>query len=357
MFRSLLHYRYKTLLIVLSATAAITSTFLITALSNGIVQMYAQMLRTDGDIIVMQKGVADTFFSDVNLSLSSFITSLNGVRSVEGVIVGAGKIDTVPIAGIYGVTTNRYANYALSSGRYPEKANEVMIGESINMLLADPSQITLMGKKFNVSGVYHSDIGFENGGVVIDIHDAQRLFKKSASFLLVSLKDLAKADTIIKKIEKLDGNVIAKSTDTFIDSYNQFKIIRISGGVIASISFFMGFLAIVSLMSMMIGDRAYEFGIKRALGISKARILLEVVLEVIVLTLFSFVLAYLVAQAVLYVLKHIQKFQGYLNGEIDMTLFLQLLGGSLMMAVLGALIPALMASRIDPVTLINRGRV
>lgn len=356
MFRSLLHYRYKTLLIMLSATAAITSTFLITALSNGIVQMYAQMLRTDGDIIVMQKGVADTFFSDVNLSLGRSIALLDGVRSVEGVIVGAGKIDTVPIAGIYGVTPNRYANYALSSGRYPKKPAEVMIGESINMLLVDPKQITLFGKTFHVTGVYHSDIGFENGGVVINIHDAQKLFKKSASFLLVSLKDLAKADEIIGKINALDENVVAKSTDAFIDSYNQFKIIRISGGVIASISFLMGFLAIVSLMSMMIGDRTYEFGIKRALGISKIRILMEVMAEVIVLTLFSFAQAYLVAEGLLYVLEHIKKFQGYLSGEIDATLFVQLLGGSLLMAVLGALIPALMASRVDPVTLINRGR-
>ncbi len=356
MFRSLLYYRYKTLLIIISATAAITSTFLITALSNGIVQMYAQMLRTDGDIIVTEKGVADTFFSDVNLSLSSSIAKIEGVRSVQGVIVGAGKIDTVPIAGIYGVTPNRYHNYQLSSGKYPRRQGEVMIGESINMLLVDPKTVTLMGRTFHVTGIYHSDIGFENGGVVLGIEDAQRLFHKGASFLLISLKDISQSESIIDKIKTLSSRIDVKSTREFIDNYNQFKIIRISGGVIASISFFMGFLAIVSLMSLMVGERVYEFGIKRALGISRIRIIKEVIVEVIALTLFAFVLAYLLSVFGLDILMHIKRFQGYLSGQIGVALFVELLCGSLLMAVIGALIPAWMASRVDPITLINRGK-
>jgi hypothetical protein len=66
MFKALLYYRYKSILILLSAVTAITSIFLITSLSQGIVTMYSNMLQTDGDIIITQKGVADTFFSDVN---------------------------------------------------------------------------------------------------------------------------------------------------------------------------------------------------------------------------------------------------------------------------------------------------
>ena len=357
MFRSFRRYKYKTLLIIISATAAIVSIFLITSLSQGIIRMYADMLKTDGDIIITQKGVADTFFSDVNRSLLAPISHIPGVRDVYGIIVGAGAIGSVPIAGIYGVTKNRYHTYHLSSGNYPKKNGEVMIGKNIDLLLHHPKKITLLGTPFIVSGVYKSDIGFENGGVVIPITDAQKLFHKDASFLLVSVRDITGGTKkIIYRIIALDPDITVKSTNDFIANYNQFKIIRISGGVIASISFFMGFLAIVSLMSMMIYDRAYEFGIKRALGISKLRIVAEVVTEVVLLTLFSFIIAYLLSLSILDILEHVKKFQGYLSGEIDLTLFLQLLGGSLMMAVIGALIPALLAARVDPLILINRGQ-
>lgn len=356
MFRSFLRYKYKTALILLSATSAIASIFLITALSNGIIGMYSDMLKTDGDIIVMQRGVADTFFSDVDRTLIKPIAQIDGVASAQGVIVGAGAIDIVPIAGIYGVTQDRMAGYQLVNGTYPQRS-EVMLGENIDSILDHPKAITLLGKDFNVSGTYKSEIGFENGGVVIDIADAQGLFNKSASFLLVSLSDMRQdIDAIISKISQLSDAIEVKSTNEFIDNYNQFKIIRISSGVIASISFFMGFLAIVSLMSIMINDRRYEFGIKRAVGIAKQKIIAEVIIEVAAIILVAFLIAFGISSVLLEVLQDIDKFQGYLSGSIDLTLFLQLLVGSLGMAIIGALIPALMAARVDPIILINRGQ-
>lgn len=356
MFKSFIRYKYKTILILISATSAIASIFLITALGNGIISMYANMLKTKGDIIVMQRGVADTFFSDVNRTLIDPISQIKGVSSAQGVIVGAGAIDIVPIAGIYGVTENRMENYTLISGRYPQEG-EVILGDSIASMLKNPTSIELLGKPFQVSGVYQSEIGFENGGVVIPIADAQKLFHKSASFLLISLSDMQKeSDAVVASIKKLSDSIEVRSTDEFIDNYNQFKIIRISSGVIASISFFMGFLAIVSLMSMMINDRRYEFGIKRAVGISQSTIILHIVIEVMAMTLFAFLMAYGISLFLLEQLQHIEKFQGYLSGEIDLTLFIRLLIGSMSMAVIGALIPAIIAARIDPIILINRGQ-
>lgn len=356
MFKSFFRYKYKTILILISATSAIASIFLITALGNGIISMYANMLKTKGDIIVMQRGVADTFFSDVNRTLIDPISQIKGVASAQGVIVGAGAIDVVPIAGIYGVTENRMENYRLLSGSYPQEG-EVILGDSIASMLKNPTSIELLGNPFQVSGMYQSEIGFENGGVVIPIADAQKLFHKSASFLLVSLSDMQKeSHEVVASIKKLSDNIEVKSTDEFIDNYNQFKIIRISSGVIASISFFMGFLAIVSLMSIMINDRRYEFGIKRAVGISQSKIILHIVIEVMAITLFAFLMAYVISLFLLEQLQHIEKFQGYLSGEIDLTLFIQLLIGSMSMAVIGALIPAIIAARIDPIILINRGQ-
>jgi ABC-type antimicrobial peptide transport system permease subunit len=118
----------------------------------------------------------------------------------------------------------------------------------------------------------------------------------------------------------------------------------------------MGFLAIVSLMSIMVNDRRYEFGIKRAMGISKRRIIMQLLAETVVLILIAFTMAYAISLLLLDQLQHVEKFQGYLSGEIDAALFWRLLTGTVLMAVTGALIPALIAARIDPVILINRGQ-
>lgn len=317
--------------------------------------MYADMLQTDGDVIITQKGVADTFFSDVNRTLMPTIAQIDGVKSVQGVIVGAGAIETIPIAGIYGVTPNRLAIYKLTEGSYPQQNNEVMIGEKIAAILNHPQTITMFNETFTVSGVFQSEIGFENGGVVIPIAKASEMFKKSASFLLVTLRDMEHSDPIIEQIQQLIDNIEAKSTSDFIQNYNQFKIIKISGGVIASISFFMGFLAIVSIMSIVINDRRYEFGIKRAVGISRFRIIREVITEVTAVTLIAYGIALGVSYFLLEFLQTVDKFQGYLSGEITPDLALMVLSGSLVMSLIGALIPAFMASKIDPIILIQQG--
>jgi len=356
MFKALLYYRYKSILILLSAVTAITSIFLITSLSRGIVTMYSDMLQTDGDIIITQKGVADTFFSDVNQSLMPSIANIDGIKSVQGIIVGAGAIESIPIAGIYGVTSNRMSIYHLLHGRYPNNNNgEVIIGEKIDTILNHPKTISMFNETFSVSGVFKSEIGFENGGVVIPIDKASAMFKKSASFLLVSLKNLEHSKPIIKQISLLSNKIEAKSTSDFIQNYNQFKIIKISGGVIASISFFMGFLAIVSIMSIVINDRRYEFGIKRAVGLSKFHIVFEVLIEVIFLTLIPYLIALGMSYFLLDFLQTIDKFQGYLSGKITPDLALIILVGTLVMSIIGALIPAFIASRIDPIILIQQG--
>lgn len=46
--------KLKTLLIYLSLIFSITSIFLISSISNGVISMYSNMLKSDGDIIVTQ---------------------------------------------------------------------------------------------------------------------------------------------------------------------------------------------------------------------------------------------------------------------------------------------------------------
>ena len=53
--------RLKTLLIFASLVLTITSIFLITSISNGVISMYGSLLKSDGDIIITQAKISDTF--------------------------------------------------------------------------------------------------------------------------------------------------------------------------------------------------------------------------------------------------------------------------------------------------------
>lgn len=327
--------------------------FLISSVSQGVIGMYSKMIKTDGDIIIVQKGISDTFFSNVDIGLIQKIDKLESVASSYGMIVGASPIGHIPIAGIYGTTTNHFSHYKLSSGEYP-KDGEVILGANLAKQFATES-VNIGNKRFKISGIFSSEIGFEEGGVVMNIEDAGRLFNRSASFILVSSDLPSKTDDIAKKIALLDDEIEVKTTQAFVKEYNQFKIIENSSLVISTLAFAMGLMGIASVMSMIVNSRKEEFGIMRALGKSRFFIIKNLFFETLIMSVSAYLFALLLSLGILAMLPHIEMLQGYVNGTLSLSTAMYVLASTLFMALLGSLVPAWIASKTDPILLINQG--
>lgn len=344
---------FKSLLIFSSITIAVMAIFLITSVSQGVIGMYSKMIDTDGDIIITQKGISDTFFSNVDISLIDKIDKVDGVKSSYAMIVGASPIGHIPIAGIYGSTQNHFEHYKLLKGKYPKKG-QVMIGEGLSKQFHTVS-VKISNKRFRIAGVYSSDVGFEEGGVVMNIEDAGKLFGRSASFILVSSNTPDKIDELVKSISALDKEIEVKTTKSFIKEYNQFKIIENSSLVISSLAFAMGLMGIASVMSMIVNSRKDEFGIMRALGKSRTFIIKNLFVETLLMSLSAYIFALILSLMILQMLPHIEMLQGYVNGTLSFSTAIYVLVSTLFMALLGSLIPAWIASNTDPILLINQG--
>ena len=174
---------------------------------------------------------------------------------------------------------------------------------------------------------------------------------------MVNTKLNSNIENIIKDIKALDEQIDAKSTQNFVDNYNQFKIIKTSSNVISFIAFSLGLLGIVSLMSITINQRKSEFGIKKALGISTSKIIYSIMTESFILGFFSFFSAFFISQIVLFSIKNISSLQGYVNGEISSELAFYIFITSIFMAIFGSIIPALNAAFTDPVLLIQGNKI
>jgi len=348
--------RLKTSLIILSLVFSITSIFLITSISNGVISMYSSMLKSDGDIIITQKNISDTFFSNVDIKLIEKIETLDEVTKASALIVGASMVEELPIVAVYGVTKNRFENYNLIQGSYP-KENEVLLGKSIYENLDKKDEIKLSNKVFKVAGVFESSIGFENGGAVLNINDASKIFNKSASMIMVNCKIDTDIEKLALKINLFDKEIEAKSTSNFVDNYNQFKIIKTSSNVISFISFCMGLLTIASILSITINQRKSEFGIKRAIGISMKKIILQIVNEAVILGVLGFFIALIISNLALFLIKNNSFLQGYVNGEISLDITIFIFFTTLTISILGSIFPALNASKTDPIVLIQGDKI
>lgn len=348
--------RLKTSLIFTSLLLSICSIFLISAIANGVISMYSSMLKSDGDIIITQAKISDTFFSNVDVALTKKIEELKNVKKVSAIIVGASPVENLPIVAVYGVSNNRFLNYKLVEGIYPING-EVLIGNSIFKSLKNKEIIQIADKKFKISGVFESEIGFENGGVVLTLDDASQIFNKSASMLMVNTNIDSNKDALIEEISKLSSEIEVKNTQNFVDNYNQFKIIKTSSNLISFISFCLGLLSIISIMSITVNQRKMEFGIKRAIGVSTKKIVTQLLVESSILGVFAFICSFFISQIALYFIKNSTLFYGYVNGEISTSLALGLFICSSLMAILGSIVPAINASKIDPIILMQGDKI
>ena len=344
---------FKSILIFSSITIAVMAIFLISSVSQGIIGMYSKMIKTDGDIIITQKGISDTFFSNVDISIMEKINVMQDVKSSYAMIVGASPVGHIPIAGIYGTSENHLSHYKLSEGKYPQ-LGQVILGKNISKQLKSRT-VKIGNKRFKIAGSYVSDNGFEEGGVVMNLSDAGKLFSRSSSFILVSVTAPNSTDALVAKIRALSEDIEVKTTKSFIQEYNQFKIIEKSSLVISGLAFLMGLMGIASVMSMIVNSRKEEFGIMRALGKSRFFIMKNLFFETLIMSFSAYVFALILSLAILASLPHIEILQGYVNGSLSVKTALYVLISTLFMALLGSLLPAWIASKTDPILLINQG--
>ncbi len=352
-FRALLANPMRSLLVFLSLTVSITAVFLISAVAHGIVSSYSTILRSDGDLIVTQARIADTFFSDVDTALIPRISKLPGVSKVTAMIVGASPVGSLPIVAVYGLSPGRMSRYKILAGDYPKKG-EAMVGQGIAGRFTG-STLSIGDRKFRISGVFGSETGFESGGVILSLEDAGALFHKKASMLFVDLDGTQPARKVMEAIRKLSDRIEVKSTDAFVKNYHQFRIIETSADVISAIALLMGLISIASIMSVTMLERKYEFGILRALGHSRAAIVGRILLETLMVGIVAYLTALAAALGILWILRRLPALQGYVDGVITLPLALEVGAAALTMTVLGAIVPAWRASGIDPMELITRG--
>lgn len=345
--------RFKSFLIFSSIVISVSAIFLISSISQGVIGMYSKMIKSDGDIIITQKGISDTFFSNVDISIMDKINKLEHVRSSYAMIVGASPIAHIPIAGIYGTTKNHFSHYALIKGAYP-KVSEVILGEGLAKHFSVKS-VKIANKMFTISGVYGSDIGFEEGGAVMNIEDASKLFNRSSSFILVNSDSPSYTDEIVGKISGMSDEIEVKTTQSFVKEYNQFKIIENSSLVISTLAFTMGLMGIASVMSMIVNSRKEEFGIMRALGKSRFFIIKNLFFETLFMSVGAYLFALVLSIGILELIPHINMLQGYVNGSLSFSGALYVFLSTIVMGLLGSLVPAWIASKTDPVLLINQG--
>ena len=248
-------------------------------------------------------------------------------------------------------------------------ASRVMI---VNEILAerlfgdsDPldKRVTVKGAQFEVIGVYKSPPGFFSGGdsptAIVPFITATRYLgaRPEWTSLTVRPRDGYERDQVIDDVTAAmrGRRGLKPRTENNFAIITQEKLFEVWGKltgvfflvmlVLASIGLLVGGVGVVAIMMISVTERTREIGVRKALGATKATILLQFLIESVTLTGIGALTGLLVG----WVLTLIIKSATPIPASIPAWSVMAALGASAFTGIAFGLLPAARAARLDPV--------
>lgn len=251
------------------------------------------------------------------------------------------------------------------------KIAETLFGEAASPL---DRMITIGGRKLRVVGVLQKSgdellkpFNFDNG-VLVGYNLARRGFnvRSKGSFerssILVKAREGVSLESISdeivsvmraeRRLKPREENNFAINTLTILSKLfdSVFGTLNIAGFVIGIFALFVGMFSVANIMFVSVRERTNIIGIKMAIGAKRWFILLEILIEAITLCIVGGLLGIALVGLATLVLTYAIDF------ELRLSLQNILIGlfTSIIVGVLAGLIPAMQASRLDPVEAIRK---
>lgn len=398
-FQALAANKVRTLLSTLGITIGIFSIILVLSIVDSLERNVKKSIESLGkDAVIVDKWPWDfsgeykwwKFVNRPNPSLSELKQIQDNstlaqascyVLSMGGQTVENGSNNATGVS-VSGITFDYYQvkNFNLAQGRYFTE-NEINNGNSVVIIgdklaenlfpngIAIDKTIVVKKNKYRVVGVIEkqgeSIFGsqFDNL-VLVPIKCLAQHVRINSNRNQTTIEVKAKAGVspdmleeelrgIMRSARKLkpgqEANFALNKTSLFDEPIKQtFKIVSIAGWIIGGLAMLVGAFGIANIMFVSVKERTNQIGIKKSLGAKNYFILIEFLVEAVVLCLAGGVVGLMVVGAIVLVA---QQF-GF---EIVLSLSNILTGVSTSagVGILAGLIPALSASRLDPVVAIR----
>lgn len=356
--RGLLRRRMRTLLTVAGIALGIAAVVTLTAISWGFEHSWQRANDARGtDLIVTRATSENTLPSPFEATLATELRGIDGVREVAGLLSELLTVDGAPLF-VFGWEPGSFLwqHLQLVDGRWPaagarEAALGALAAETTGRKVGDA--IRIGAEDFTVSGIYESPALVENGALVLELPQVQRLTDKPGKVNVLNLKLTPGAGPERMQAvraavhERLPGYA-AVSSGELVRRNTIVRIAKAMSAATALIAALIGAVGVLNTMLMSIFERTREIGVLLAVGWRRSRIVRLILLESLCLALAGGVLGIALGVAGTGLVERLPIVHGKIQGEITGAL----LGGAALlaavMAVIGGLYPALRAARLSP---------
>jgi len=356
-FANLVHRPVRSIISVLAVAIEVIMILSIAGIFMGMLNDSKQRTNGIGADLMMRPSNGSTFTAmngaPMPAKWADAIRKLPHVTVVSPVIQkfsAAGKIEI--LYGIDYASFNALKPFVFVSGGPYQGADDVIVddvfaGSDKGYHVGDT--VKIMDRPFRISGIVEHGKGGRKL-LPIDTMGAMTDAEGKASLFYIKCDDPANENTVIQEIHNTSGleNYPVETVDAWLEEMTPDKIpgFNIALRVVTFIAVVVGFLAIFQSMYTAVLERTREIGILKSMGASKMTIVDVILRETAAMALAGVVLGIAGTFGVQLLMLHVFPTQHF---EITGMWIAKGAGIAFVGAICGALYPAWMAARKDPI--------
>lgn len=361
--KNLLRRPTRSLLTMLGIALAVTAVVALVGISNGFEQSYLDLYAQQGvDLVVQRSGRRQQLSSGLDERLGERIRRLPGVREVIGGLVDVITLEEADqmmvIVNGWPAASPLFERLTFLSGRELKSADRrgALLGKVLarNLDKHVGDSIQLYGQPYKVVGIFESHSVYENGAAImlLDVlrKETDREHEVTGFTVEADLGAPREAiDDLKARIEKLDPRLSVQSTSNFVNGIAQIRAARAMAWLTSTLALVLGAIGVLNTMAMSVFERTPEFGVLRAVGWRRERILAMVLSEAVLLAVCGALLGSAAGLAIPMLLAQVRSVAGVIEGRVSPAVVAQGAVVALSMGLLGAVYPAWLAARLRPV--------
>jgi putative ABC transport system permease protein len=309
---SLIRHRSRTLLAVLGVAIAAAMLLDMVMLATGMRESFRELLLSKGfELRLAPKGTLP-FDTDATIpgvaAITEKLRSNPDIREISPVMGGSIhiRVGNRDISGsVLGIDPSVQGDYQLLSGRDPVAPDAIVVndyllqrlgarvGDTISVATGyDPQTRTYSGqRKLVITGrakfIYGAS---EQSGSAVRRETLESMSSADkadrASLFMVKVRRGADAERVRDWIDAQLPNVTAISIATAIAQVDaRLSYFRQLALILGVVSLFVGFLLVTTLVTVSVNERAGEIAVMRAIGVSKAHVVQQIVIEGVAISL------------------------------------------------------------------------
>ncbi|HJO90726.1 MAG TPA: FtsX-like permease family protein [Anaerolineales bacterium] len=345
----------RTVLTILGIAMGVAAVVSLSALGEGMASGMEEIFTSsDADLMVAQKDAMMVLFSKVDESIAADIERIPGVVEVTGTVINIVQMDTVPYFIVTGEDTRGFgmAHYRIIAGGPILQRKQILIGklaaESFDKDVGEAFR--LEGSTYRVVGIYETGTSFEDGGAVMSLSDAQRLFDQryQVSYFNLRVNDKTRIDAIRNEIENRWPKLAATRSGEQTRQTEMLGMYRSFGFYMGIFAVLVGGLGMMNSTLMSVFERTREIGVLRAIGWRRRRVIVMILGESLIVALLGGVVGVGVGYGLTEAIKLSPAVSSMLSGAYTIDIFVRALGLSIGLGILSGLYPAWRASKLLP---------